>query len=239
MRTRCSVLVEFGANLNARSALTTFPEPTWKTEGMATTVFPRGDWTPLMYAARQGSGEGVRALLTIGRRSESDGPGWHDRPGPGHHQRPLRRGGSAVGEGSQSKHRRPDRHGGAVRRDRHECGGVAPQPADSEAVGSTAAHRYRQGAAGARSGPEREAQRAGSAETPHAGRWWARRRHDPAHASGTGCGRPADARAASTQVRIPQQRRRTGRPRCSSPPDCFAMEACPAFRGLRPARSRQ
>jgi ankyrin repeat protein len=60
------VLTAFGADVNARSALTAFPQLTWKQEGMATTVFPRGGWTPLMYAARQGAMEAVTALADVG-----------------------------------------------------------------------------------------------------------------------------------------------------------------------------
>jgi ankyrin repeat protein len=55
-------LIELGADKNARSKLLSFPEFKWETSGMVVTVLPRGGWTPLMYAARDGAKDAVAAL---------------------------------------------------------------------------------------------------------------------------------------------------------------------------------
>jgi ankyrin repeat protein len=55
-------LIELGADVNARSKVLTFPEFKWSTSGMVSTALPRGGWTPLMHAARQGSVAAGRAL---------------------------------------------------------------------------------------------------------------------------------------------------------------------------------
>jgi ankyrin repeat protein len=65
-------LAEAGANVNLKSALTTFPhtgvavlEQAFE-DGVSyigQTPLPKGGWTPLMYAAREGSLEAVRALI--------------------------------------------------------------------------------------------------------------------------------------------------------------------------------
>ena len=47
--------VELGADVNHRSKVLQFPEFKWTTSGMVSTALPRGGWTPLMHAARQGS----------------------------------------------------------------------------------------------------------------------------------------------------------------------------------------
>lgn len=60
------VLAAAGADKNARSILMKFPEFKFITSGMVTTSLPRGDWTPLMYAARQGSVDAASALAEIG-----------------------------------------------------------------------------------------------------------------------------------------------------------------------------
>ena len=48
-------LVELGADVNLKSKVLQFPEFKWVTSGMVSTALPRGGWTPLMHAARQGS----------------------------------------------------------------------------------------------------------------------------------------------------------------------------------------
>jgi ankyrin repeat protein len=48
--------------VNARSNVLQFPEFKWTTSGMVSTALPRGGWTPLMHAARQGSVDAARAL---------------------------------------------------------------------------------------------------------------------------------------------------------------------------------
>jgi ankyrin repeat protein len=61
-----NVLVDGGADINARSNLTNLPDLKWGVQGMSTTVFPRGSWTPLMFAAQQGALDAVRALAARG-----------------------------------------------------------------------------------------------------------------------------------------------------------------------------
>ena len=55
-------LVEIGGDVNARSTVLQFPEFKWTTSGMVSTALPRGGWTPLMHAARQGSLEAAGVL---------------------------------------------------------------------------------------------------------------------------------------------------------------------------------
>jgi len=55
-------LIALGADRNERSKLLSFPEFKWETSGMVVTVLPRGGWTPLMYAARDGAADAVVAL---------------------------------------------------------------------------------------------------------------------------------------------------------------------------------
>jgi ankyrin repeat protein len=61
-----NVLVELGANVNARSKRLEFPDFVFKTAGMIYAVQPVGSWTPLMYAARDGAIDAVRALASGG-----------------------------------------------------------------------------------------------------------------------------------------------------------------------------
>jgi ankyrin repeat protein len=56
-------LVELGADVNLKSKVLQFPEFKWVTSGMVSTALPRGGWTPLMHAARQGSLAAAKALL--------------------------------------------------------------------------------------------------------------------------------------------------------------------------------
>jgi uncharacterized protein len=55
-------LIDLGADKNERSKLLSFPEFKFETSGMAITVLPRGGWTALMYAARDGASDAVRTL---------------------------------------------------------------------------------------------------------------------------------------------------------------------------------
>src|SRR5262245_27191846 len=55
-------LIELGADVNKKSKVLSFPEFKWTTSGMVSTALPRGGWTPLMHAARQGSLEAGRAI---------------------------------------------------------------------------------------------------------------------------------------------------------------------------------
>jgi ankyrin repeat protein len=60
------ILADGGGDLNARSDLTSFPEFRFLTSGMVITALPKGGWTPLMYAARQGAIDSARALMEAG-----------------------------------------------------------------------------------------------------------------------------------------------------------------------------
>jgi len=60
------LLVELGANVNARSKRLEFPDFVFKTAGMIYAVQPVGNWTPLMFAARDGAVNAVRALADSG-----------------------------------------------------------------------------------------------------------------------------------------------------------------------------
>ena len=55
-------LIESGADKNAKSKELSFPEFKFETSGMVVTVLPRGGWTPLMYAARDGAIDAVAML---------------------------------------------------------------------------------------------------------------------------------------------------------------------------------
>jgi ankyrin repeat protein len=55
-------LLEAGADGNERSKLLSFPEFKWETSGMVVTVLPRGGWTAMMYAARDGAIDAVATL---------------------------------------------------------------------------------------------------------------------------------------------------------------------------------
>jgi ankyrin repeat protein len=71
------LLVELGANVNARSKRLEFPDFVFKTAGMIYAVQPVGSWTPLMYAARDGAIDAVRALAASGadlNLVDPDGP---------------------------------------------------------------------------------------------------------------------------------------------------------------------
>ena len=54
-----ALLVERGADVNARSTKITRPKDRFGLEGVLT-ILPHGDWTPMMYAARDGAPDAVR-----------------------------------------------------------------------------------------------------------------------------------------------------------------------------------
>ena len=62
-----TLLAKSGADVNARSSVLKFPLSRFG-DGKSgrLTVLPRGGWTPLMYAARQGASAGARALAETG-----------------------------------------------------------------------------------------------------------------------------------------------------------------------------
>ncbi len=59
------LLIEHGADVNARTNELKFPKDRFGLEGVLT-ILPHGRWTPLMYAARQGSLEAARVLADAG-----------------------------------------------------------------------------------------------------------------------------------------------------------------------------
>jgi ankyrin repeat protein len=61
-----TVLAEAGADLNARSKPLAWPEFKFNTGGMIYTLQPVGGWAAVMYAARDGAVDAVRALATAG-----------------------------------------------------------------------------------------------------------------------------------------------------------------------------
>jgi ankyrin repeat protein len=59
------LLIEHGADVNLRSTKLDYAKDRFGLEGV-TTVLPHGSWTPLMYAARQGSSAAARVLADNG-----------------------------------------------------------------------------------------------------------------------------------------------------------------------------
>src|SRR6185295_17435548 len=59
-------LVNGGADINARSAVQVYPPMNYPATGLVRMAMPRGGWTALMYAARQGSLEAALALAEAG-----------------------------------------------------------------------------------------------------------------------------------------------------------------------------
>ena len=99
-------LVAAGADPNARSDVQDAPVLEFPRSGGPNAPFPRGGWTPLMYAARDGAIDAARALAELGANLDltavpetdidvkgltaaADGRR-HDRPGVRDHQRALR-----------------------------------------------------------------------------------------------------------------------------------------------------
>jgi ankyrin repeat protein len=60
-----ALLAAKGADVNARSATIPFPKDRFGLEGVLT-ILPHGNWTPLMYAARDGGADAARALVLAG-----------------------------------------------------------------------------------------------------------------------------------------------------------------------------
>jgi ankyrin repeat protein len=58
-------LVARGAEIDARSALLQYKQDRFGLEGVVT-ILPRGNWTPLMFAGRQGSLDAAQALVEAG-----------------------------------------------------------------------------------------------------------------------------------------------------------------------------
>ena len=60
-----TLLVTRGADIHARSSTISFPKDRFGLEGVLT-ILPHGNWTPLMYAARDGGVDSARALAKAG-----------------------------------------------------------------------------------------------------------------------------------------------------------------------------
>jgi ankyrin repeat protein len=68
-------LIDGGANVDARSAVLTIPEWWLKPPfALFPVEFPRGGWTPLMYAARQGALDATRALADLRANLDATDP---------------------------------------------------------------------------------------------------------------------------------------------------------------------
>ena len=66
-------LIARGAEVDARSNTIKFPKDRFGLEGVLT-ILPRGNWTPLMYAARDGAPDATRALLDAGAQINAQDP---------------------------------------------------------------------------------------------------------------------------------------------------------------------
>jgi len=67
------VLLKNGADKNARSAALTYPKDRFGLEGVVT-ILAHGSWTPLMYAAREGASDALRALADAGAEVNAADP---------------------------------------------------------------------------------------------------------------------------------------------------------------------
>ncbi len=67
------VLLKHGAELNGRSTKFTYDKDRFGLEGVLT-ILPRGSWTPLMYAAREGAVDAARALCAAGAELNAADP---------------------------------------------------------------------------------------------------------------------------------------------------------------------
>jgi len=67
------LLIEHGADVNLHTSELKFPKDRFGLEGVLT-ILPHGRWTPLMYAARQGSLEAARVLVDAGADKSARDP---------------------------------------------------------------------------------------------------------------------------------------------------------------------
>jgi ankyrin repeat protein len=61
-----SLLAEAGASLNERSATMKYPPRVPGRSGLVSMALPKGHWTPVMYAAREGAVQAIRSLAAAG-----------------------------------------------------------------------------------------------------------------------------------------------------------------------------
>ena len=188
------------------------------------TILPHGDWTPLMYAARQGSLGAVRVLADTGAGLNLADPDGSTAAAAGDHQRPLRYRRAAGAKGRRPQSRRHHRHGRAVCRGGHEHAGRSLRHGPPRQVsGDTSALDLMQAAAGA----WRESQRA--VENPDA--------LPGAHAGRADAGRGSDALDARRQERrcrrhAPASRKRRRRRTAQKNDTTALMLAAGLGRGL-------
>ena len=67
------LLASRGADVKARSKALSFPKDRFGLEGVLT-ILPRGNWTPLMYAARDGATDAAQALVAAGAEVNAADP---------------------------------------------------------------------------------------------------------------------------------------------------------------------
>jgi ankyrin repeat protein len=67
------LLIEHGADVNARSSTITFPKDRFGLEGVLT-ILPHGNWTPLLYAGRDGGVTAVPVLVKAGAEVNATDP---------------------------------------------------------------------------------------------------------------------------------------------------------------------
>jgi len=68
-----TLLASRGADVNARSSTVQFPKDRFGLEGVLT-ILPHGNWTPLMYAARDGGPDAARSLARAGAEVNAADP---------------------------------------------------------------------------------------------------------------------------------------------------------------------
>jgi ankyrin repeat protein len=68
-----SLLIERGAEVNGRSNTPTYPKDRFGLEGVLT-ILPHGNWTPIMYAARDGAPDAARVLARAGAEVNAADP---------------------------------------------------------------------------------------------------------------------------------------------------------------------
>ncbi len=83
------VLIAHGADVNERTNPLVRSKDRFGLEGVLT-ILPHGNWTPLMYAARQGSLDAARVLVDAGAKLNVTDPDKTTRAVVRDHQRPLR-----------------------------------------------------------------------------------------------------------------------------------------------------
>ncbi len=193
-------LVKHGAEIDARSTTVAYPPQKPKDPSNYVTSFvPKGQWTPLMYAAREGAAGRRDGAHRARRRRQRQGPGGRDAAARGDSQRPFRPGGAAAGQGRKPEPGRQRRHESAVRRHRHEHPAVGAQPAGRQDHDRARLPRADARAAGSRCRRQRPDQGTPAVALPRRRRARHDRRHHATHPRG--------------QVRQPRHGGGAGQPR--------------------------